>query len=119
MNSNAFTPKAKDLNFNLLQQYATENLDYREKALQLITDDIGFEPEFKARYWPEILLRDCLKKHDLGLKSDLQLDYNVKIRCFLVRSTIEKEFPDQAKMLKVSAKESFPGSFSDFSKVAV
>ena len=50
------------LNMDKLSRYATENAEYKDKARKLFVDWLGYEPDLRASWEAELMMRQSLKR---------------------------------------------------------
>lgn len=83
-----------------LLNYYTKNIEYKDQALQCLTDDMGFEPALHAIIIQQTFLRGSLKRFDEGALCADQLEHHIKEYCRIIRNGIPKYAPHQIPLLK-------------------
>jgi len=89
------------------KEYKTENLDYAEKARQIVCKELGFEPSLNASNLSELSLRKSLKRFDNGELTDKQINIHIGTFCNNVKLSILRSVPEQAHLIDKEAAENY------------
>lgn len=101
------TDQIPPLRWSSLDRYFTERTEYAEKARQLITSQIGFEPDLRASEYSEILLRNSLELYNNGKISEKQLNNHISDFSNNVRLKILRHIPEQSHLIDRNLAENY------------
>lgn len=94
------TQKIPPYEWPVLLDYYTKNIEYKDQALQRLTDEMGFEPALRASIIQQTFLRGSLKRFDEGALRANQLEHHIKEYCRIIRNWIPEKAPHQIPLLK-------------------
>lgn len=91
---------ATKITWETFVDYATKDKDYKDKAHQMVVEELGFAPDLAVGAITEIFMRSSLKRFDEGALTAEKLTHHLKTRCQVVRNLIPKHAPHQIVLLK-------------------
>ena len=87
------------IRWNALGRYFSERTEYADKARELITQELGFEPHLMASQYDEILIRNALELYENGKMSKERLDKYIASFSKITRKRILRSIPEQAHLI--------------------
>ncbi|MDD7887864.1 hypothetical protein [Flavivirga sp. 57AJ16] len=88
-------------NWEKLERYSNEDIEYKDEARKLICQSLGFEPPIHISMVAELTFRQNLKKIASGEISKKILDEQIEIQTNLIINTlIPKYAPELSEFVK-------------------
>ena len=93
------TEQPTPIRWNALDRYFNERTEYADKARELISQELGFEPHLMASQYDEMLIRNALELYENGKMSKERLNKHVSSFSKITRKKILDKIPEQAYLI--------------------
>lgn len=80
--------------------YRFENVEYKTKARNFITKELGFTPKLRASLYMEVLIRRLMKRNKEGIITDDICKESLMVYVEATKDRIRDLVPEQAKLIK-------------------
>lgn len=95
------------MDWAVIQDYATTEIDYAEETQQRLFNVLGFEPHFKAVCATEVYARKALKRFKNGETTEADLKKQFEAYAEVIKTRILKDVPEQAHLIDQETVDAF------------
>jgi len=83
-----------------MDKYLNTKPEFKEEARQLISNELGFEPNLQASMMPEIQIRGSIERFHKGELSREKLKKHVNTMVKYIEDEIIEKYPEQAHLIR-------------------